>query len=48
MTGGDLPVWLELESVSQTFGYELLESVLNAHWQLFLEVAIQSSIKLIS
>jgi hypothetical protein len=38
MTGGDQPDWLEIDSISKTFGLELIESVLNTHARIFLEV----------
>ena len=38
MTGGDSPDWLEIDTIPKTFGLELIESVLNTHARIFLEV----------
>lgn len=39
MVGGEPPRWLlELETISRTFGLELIESVLANHFKLFKAV----------
>lgn len=38
MSGGDIPLWLELESINKDFGLELIESVINSHSQVFVKM----------
>jgi len=38
LTNGDSAEWLKIPSLSKLFGFELIESVLEAHDNIFLEV----------
>jgi hypothetical protein len=38
LTGGDHPIWLPVQAISKTFGYELIEALLSTHQPLFIHI----------
>ncbi|ELR19146.1 MON2 family protein [Acanthamoeba castellanii str. Neff] len=38
LTGGDNPIWLPVQAISKTFGFELIEALLSTHQPLFIHI----------